>query len=252
MNPLRLATGNHKPGTGLGCAMNVISWENGDTTITDFPGCSDMMLSCVVQVVNDTICRHSEHRRLCATCSIAVLTLAHRTVGTGAPCTDARRRLWVRLALDEARSVEQHHQDAKPLNDVTEGWLHGSVGSSTLLGITHDADSFANFSDSYDEHFAKNAARAGALFAAAASTFSFADSAPLLARHAVPAVTAAANAVRASKGLHLSPAEAAAGDPLLVRAHKLIDRYERYTGTTPVPVPAAVTQHAITRMLVVA
>ena len=29
--PLRLATGSHAAGSGQGCAMNVISWENGDT-----------------------------------------------------------------------------------------------------------------------------------------------------------------------------------------------------------------------------
>lgn len=33
--PLRLAVGSHSAGSGKGCAMNVISWENGDSTITD-------------------------------------------------------------------------------------------------------------------------------------------------------------------------------------------------------------------------
>jgi len=46
--PLRLAVGSHSAGSGKGCAMNLISWENGDTTITDLPGCSDPMLARIV------------------------------------------------------------------------------------------------------------------------------------------------------------------------------------------------------------
>ncbi len=36
-HPLRSAKGSHQPGSGKGCAMNVISYINGDTHITDFP-----------------------------------------------------------------------------------------------------------------------------------------------------------------------------------------------------------------------
>ena len=39
-NPLRLARGSHQPGSGKGCAMNVISYINGDEQITDFPATS--------------------------------------------------------------------------------------------------------------------------------------------------------------------------------------------------------------------
>ncbi|EUA42531.1 gp57 domain protein [Mycobacterium xenopi 4042] len=39
-HPLRLAKGSHRPGSGKGCAMNVISYVNGETEITDFPTCS--------------------------------------------------------------------------------------------------------------------------------------------------------------------------------------------------------------------
>jgi hypothetical protein len=38
--PLRLAKGSHQPGSGMGCAMNVISYISGDTQITDFPATS--------------------------------------------------------------------------------------------------------------------------------------------------------------------------------------------------------------------
>ena len=37
VGPLRLAVGSHKAGSGRGCAMNVISWENGDSRISDMP-----------------------------------------------------------------------------------------------------------------------------------------------------------------------------------------------------------------------
>lgn len=33
LKPLQLAAGSHEEGSGMGCAMNVISWENGDTKI---------------------------------------------------------------------------------------------------------------------------------------------------------------------------------------------------------------------------
>ena len=35
--PLRLAVGSHTAGSGKGCAMNVVSLPNGDSTITDHP-----------------------------------------------------------------------------------------------------------------------------------------------------------------------------------------------------------------------
>lgn len=58
-HPLRLAVGSHKRGSGAGCAMNVISYENGDTEITDYPECSARPLSRMVQYANDTICKHN-------------------------------------------------------------------------------------------------------------------------------------------------------------------------------------------------
>ena len=83
--PLRLAVGSYQPDSGKGCAMNVISWENGDTEITDTPGCVEPVLAVMVQVVNDWFCTHDDIEDsglLCPACSVQVLTLAHRTVGT--------------------------------------------------------------------------------------------------------------------------------------------------------------------------
>ena len=52
-HPLRLARGSHQPGSGKGCAMNAISYINGDEHITDFPTCSARPLAIVVQSCND-------------------------------------------------------------------------------------------------------------------------------------------------------------------------------------------------------
>lgn len=80
--PLQLAGGSHKAGSGMGCAMNVISWENGDTEITDFPACSDDFLSLLVQSYNDSLA--DDHTRLLSPeYSVMVLELGHMTVGTG-------------------------------------------------------------------------------------------------------------------------------------------------------------------------
>lgn len=81
LEPLQLAAGSHQPGSGKGCAMNVISWENGDATITDFPSCSDPLLARMVQVVNDVFA-NPKTQMLDSDVSMKVLNLGHATVGT--------------------------------------------------------------------------------------------------------------------------------------------------------------------------
>lgn len=100
---LRLAVGSHKAGSGRGCAMNVISWENGDTLITDYPACAHPFLALRVQILNDSICTHSGGDLLCAACSVVALRLAHMTVGTGG--LDADMRVTARIASEEAQRV---------------------------------------------------------------------------------------------------------------------------------------------------
>jgi hypothetical protein len=106
LEPLRLAVGSHQAGSGKGCAMNVISWENGDAEITDYPECSDPLLASIVQRVNDTLCRHRDGKLLCAPCSTKVLDLAHRTVGTSLAEWGAKERcdVYVAIAGSEAAS----------------------------------------------------------------------------------------------------------------------------------------------------
>jgi hypothetical protein len=101
---LRVGAGASDGTTGL-CGMQVISWESGDTTITDLPACADPVLARIAQNVNDRICTHRTGDLLCPACSVLVLALAHRTVGTGGPADLDRRRVWVRIAADQARQV---------------------------------------------------------------------------------------------------------------------------------------------------
>jgi hypothetical protein len=114
--PLRLAVGSHKAGSGKGCAMNVLSWESGDSTITDLPDCADPFLAKVVQRVND---RHCTHRAgsdlLCPPCSLEVLALAHRTVGTALDWpAEKRTRVHVEIAVERAESVLDLTADDRP------------------------------------------------------------------------------------------------------------------------------------------
>lgn len=79
--PLQLAKGSHKAGSGKGCAMNVISWENGDVKITDYPSCSDPFLATLVQILNDNLA-DPDTGLLSPEDSMRVLDLGHQTVGT--------------------------------------------------------------------------------------------------------------------------------------------------------------------------
>lgn len=58
----QLAIGNNEQGTGRACIMNAISYLNGDTIITDTPGCVWTPLARMAQAVNDAVCqpRHWE------------------------------------------------------------------------------------------------------------------------------------------------------------------------------------------------
>jgi hypothetical protein len=224
IHPLRLATGSHKAGSGKGCAMNVISWESGDTTITDMPACADRMLALVVQRVNDSVCTHRDGDLLCPTCSVAVLDLAHRIVGTGThPLTVLeRRQVWVRVAATEARSV---------LHLTGE---HRDVALAAILAAEQWAaePSFVDY------------AAAAAVAAARADAY------------AAYAARAAAAAARAARDADAAAADAYAAAPStegqLERAHRTIDLWYEYAGFTPDTIPAEVTEQAVARMLAVA
>jgi hypothetical protein len=179
-HPLRLAVGSHEAGTGMGCAMNVISWESGDTTITDLPACADRMLALIVQRVNDRICTHRDGDLLCPACSVKVLDLAHRIVGTGThPLTELeRRRVWVRVAADQARQVLHMTSAPEALAaiEAAEGWCDGTVTAEQC-----NAASAAAYNAAYAYAYA---AAADAAYAAA-HTAANADERLRLAHRAV-------------------------------------------------------------------
>jgi hypothetical protein len=140
LQPLRLAVGSHKAGSGKGCAMNVISWENGDTEITDYPQCADPMLARIVQIVNDSYCApFATGSLLCPPCSQVVLALGHRTVGTKL-YGEHEKRAYVTLLLAVAKP-EAAHLDGRWLARASdflaaaEQWLDGAIGHADLWAM---------------------------------------------------------------------------------------------------------------------
>jgi hypothetical protein len=102
-SPLRLAVAAHEPGSGFACAMQVLSWEQGDPNLDPYPANVARPLARMVQHVNDTACAHltqsfGEPELLCASCSMRVMELAHRTVDT-AGITRRSQWRWVHELL---------------------------------------------------------------------------------------------------------------------------------------------------------
>lgn len=95
-NPLRLARGSHEPGSGKGCAMNVISYINGDEHVTDFPATSARPLASFVQLCNDLLAEPDGY--LSPKNSLLVLDLGWLTVGT-ADVADSITHIWVTKLL---------------------------------------------------------------------------------------------------------------------------------------------------------
>src|SRR5438270_14001922 len=91
-HPLRLARGSHHPGSGKGCAMNVISYINGDDHVTDFPTGSARPLSLLVQSSNDLLAGPDGY--LSPEASMLALDFACLTAGT-ADVREAVVRAWV-------------------------------------------------------------------------------------------------------------------------------------------------------------
>jgi hypothetical protein len=215
-HPLRLAAGSHEAGSGKGCAMNVISWESGDTTITDLPACTDPMLAWVVQNINDHMCSHRDGDLLCPACSIKVLALAHRTVGTGS-ASPARKLVWVRLAAEAAREV-LHFLDRDALTHAVaaigaaEAWLAQSTHGQQVAAKNAAGSAYA-LHPVGSAYLALSAARSVAWAAFGYGTSASSDAADVVLL-----------SIDASVGL----------DPekRLAAAHRWIDRYMELTGHT--------------------
>jgi hypothetical protein len=100
-HPLRLAKGSHQPGSGKGCAMNVISYTDGDPEITDFPTCSARPLAAFVQSCNDLMAGPDGY--LSPENSLLALELGWETVGT-ADVAGTVVHAWVAGHLADGRS----------------------------------------------------------------------------------------------------------------------------------------------------
>jgi hypothetical protein len=119
-NPLRLARGSHQPGSGKGCAMNVISYINGDEQITDFPATSARPLASFVQLCNDLLAGPDGY--LSPENSLLVLDLGWLTVGT-ADVADAVMHIWVtKLLISPPWGVVRYAADAAAdaITDIAE------------------------------------------------------------------------------------------------------------------------------------
>ena len=211
VGPLRLAVGSHKAGSGRGCAMNVISWENGDSRISDMPDCTHPFLSRVVQRLNDSICEQCDGGLLCADCSVIVLGLAHRTVGTADADPDGR--VMVRIAAEEAQRVAHMNSDPR---------VQAAIDAALAWADTPTAA-------------AAYAADAAAADAAAAAAAAYAD--------------AAAYAARATYATYAADAAAYAAAGRVEQTERIIDRFRALTGHDTTAPDPTVTAQAITRML---
>jgi hypothetical protein len=139
-HPLRLAKGSHQPGSGKGCAMNVISYINGDAHISDFPECSARPLSAFVQVCNDLLAGPDGY--LSPENSVLVLELGWQTVGT-ADVDATVMHAWMAELLTNptwgvlryAKSAARYAKSAadKAVLDIAE--LHRAVATGDMPPI---------------------------------------------------------------------------------------------------------------------
>jgi hypothetical protein len=270
--PLRLAIGSHTAGSGKGCAMNVVSWENGDTVITDLPDCSDFLLSRIVQRVNDAYCTHRRWSDppflddlLCARCSVKVLDLAHRTVGTSAHgLSDLDlQRLYVRLACRVAREVVHLARgiEAERAILAAEAWAEkpGCCLPESIRDLGDDALA-ATGSAEHAAGYAAHAAYDAAIYTTYYNPGFYSVNVAALAADAADAAVEAWTAHKtAAAWLHAVLAVEAkdsvatlAGQERVRRmqfAHLVIDEFYRLTGLvehTPDPVAVA---HAVQQMV---
>jgi hypothetical protein len=170
-NPLRLAVGSHAAGSGKGCAMNVVSWENGDRTITDFPKCTDQLMTRLVQRLNDQFCTHRDGDLLCAPCSVTVLAVAHRVAGTGfLGLSDARRAaVYTAIAKDQASAAASASDAASYASDAAASAASYAAASYAASAASYAAASAASYAASAASYAAASAASYAASAASAAS-----------------------------------------------------------------------------------
>ena len=132
-HPLRLARGSHQPESGKGCAMNAISYINGDAQITDFPATSARPLASFVQLCNDLLAGPDGY--LSPEDSFVVLDLGWLTVGT-ADVADTVIHTWVtKLLISPPWGVVRYAENAaaEAISDIAE--LHRKLVPGEMPSI---------------------------------------------------------------------------------------------------------------------
>jgi hypothetical protein len=176
-HPLRLASGSHQRGSGKGCAMNVISYINGDTEITDYPRCSARPLARLVQALNDRLAGPDGF--LSPENSLIVLDLGWQTVGTSGSPPEVVWRWLSELLVAPEHGVVRYasHGGAAAIRRVAGLCVRQADGeyvSAEEWTIAANAtDSAADAADSAATYYAADAAYS----AAYSATYSAADAA---------------------------------------------------------------------------
>jgi hypothetical protein len=216
-HPLRLASGSHEAGSGKGCAMNVISYINGDTYITDYPECSARPLARLVQSLNDILAGPDGF--LSPENSVLVLDLGWLTVGTADVPREVMLRWFSELLVDPQWGVVQFARpdsvgaircvakllvrDANGRRVSCEEWeaaansaYAASANAANAANAAYAAYASANAANA--AYASANAANAAYASAASANAANAADAAANAANAAYAAANAAANAAYAN------------------------------------------------------
>ncbi|QAY04911.1 hypothetical protein SEA_MODRAGONS_58 [Mycobacterium phage Modragons] len=248
-HPLRLAQGSHQPGSGKGCAMNVISYINGDTKITDYPECSARPLASLVQMVNDNLAGPDGF--LSPENSVLVLDLGWQTVGT-AGVSDAVYALWIADMLDSPewgvvrfadeagavaiREIADLHRRAAA-GEVPFAWsAAGSAAWSAARSAARSAAWSAAKSAAWSaaESAAKSAAESAAWSAAESAAWSAAESAAWSAAKSAAWSAAKSAAGSAAGSAAWSAAKSAAKSAALIEfTRKSIARWRELADLDP-------------------
>src|ERR1700757_1381176 len=132
-HPLRLAKGSRQLGSGIGCAMNVISHINGDRQITDFPACSARPLAAFVQSCNDLLAGPDGY--LSPEDSLLALELGWQTVGTADVARTVTHAWVAELLASPTWGVVRYAKNAAAdaIFDIAE--LHRRTASSDMPPI---------------------------------------------------------------------------------------------------------------------
>jgi len=257
--PLRLARGSHPEGSGYGCGANVIAWEQG-RTITDYPDCVARPLAHLIHTVNDTVCQHmttvsgsldvpgwedlASVDLLCSPCSLRVLDLAHRTVGTSS-ITGRQLGRWVAELLAGEHGVVGFLTRPEDI-----AYLHMAAGVVERRANGVVPSVFSPRPLAPTEAWATTSRRA----------LNLAES--LLDRLCTwgsycPGSTAQPwtsvfhdVAVEYARVEEIRPGEEGYPATLLAAAHRAVDIWEDVTGTSPPPVVAEDVRDAVGRMAV--